>query len=254
MEAGPSHERRRLIGCLFAWQGTGLGRARGPALTVSEPAIAMGSERETLARLLLGRPFDVAPHLLGRLLSVGTGPLARSGRIVEVEAYEGPDDPASHAFRGPTDRNRIMFGPSGKLYVYQSYGVHWCANIVCGPVEEPGAVLIRAVEPVDGMDAMWVDRPSARRVVDLASGPGKLCAALGVGRGHNGADLLSPAAAVRLGAGQVLEADQVVAGPRIGISRATERLWRFAESGNPHVSRPRPPRGGSVAVAKWISK
>lgn len=198
-----------------------------------------------LAARLAGRPLDVAPGLLGALLVViGPGADRRAGRIVEVEAYEGSDDPASHAHRGPTDRNRVMFGPAGRLYVYRSYGIHWCANIVCGPEGSPGAVLVRAVEPVEGVDQMWSDRPKARVETDLGSGPGKLCAALGITGDHDGTDLLAPISAVRLQPGRPLEATEIVTGPRVGISKAVERPWRMAQAGNPHVSRPRPPGWG----------
>lgn len=192
----------------------------------------------------------IAPGLLGLLLVCGD----RVGRIVEVEAYEGADDPASHAYRGPTPRNGVMFGPHGHLYVYRSYGMHWCANVVCGPAGEASAVLLRAVEPVAGIDAMWADRPRARRETDLGSGPGKLCAALGIDARHDGADLLDPASPVRLALPDALpeavavgsdpepaSEAVVLCGPRVGITRAVERPWRFALAGNAHVSRPRPP-------------
>ena len=194
--------------------------------------------------------------VLGRPCARGCGPGTargraceagdRAGTIVEVEAYEGADDAASHAHRGPTDRNRVMFGPPARLYVYRIYGIHWCANVVCGPEDSPGAVLIRAIEPVDGIDAMWADRPKATRPLDLGSGPGKLCAALGIDGTHNGVDLLDRSAPVRLGPGWTPARDAVVAGPRIGISKATERPWRFAVAGNGNVSRPRPPGFGPV--------
>jgi DNA-3-methyladenine glycosylase len=167
--------------------------------------------------------------------------------IVEVEAYEGADDPASHAHGGLTERNRVMFGPPGHLYVYRSYGIHWCANVSCGPDGTASAVLIRAVEPTVGVDRMWADRPRARRPTDLASGPGKLCAALGIGGHHDGADLLHPAAPVVLevapGAIDSLApaatVRAVLCGPRVGISRAVDRPWRFALADSSHVSRPR---------------
>ena len=193
-----------------------------------------------LVAVLARPPREAAPLLLGTELVVGR----RVGRIVEVEAYEGANDAASHAHRGPTDRNRVMFGEPGRLYVYRSYGIHWCANVVCG--SEPGAVLIRAVEPLAGIDEMWPERPKARRHTDLASGPGKLCAALGIDGGHNGVELLAEAAPVALVPGPAVDPDRVVAGPRIGISKATERHWRFAERDNPHVSRPRPPGFGPL--------
>ncbi|MDH4364972.1 MAG: DNA-3-methyladenine glycosylase [Acidimicrobiia bacterium] len=187
---------------------------------------------------LAGRSSEIAPRLLGLFVVCGD----RAGRIVEVEAYEGADDPASHAYRGPTPRNGVMFGPHGHLYVYRSYGMHWCANVVCGPTGEASAVLLRAVEPVAGIEAMWADRPRARRSSDLGSGPGKLCAALGIDGSHNGADLLDPLSPVRLARPPAGGAPgrAVVAGPRIGISRAVERPWRYALAGNAHVSRPRP--------------
>ncbi len=194
--------------------------------------------------MLALRPLHAAPALLGAVLEVTSGPDRRSGRIVEVEAYEAADDPASHAYRGRTPRNGVMFGPAGHLYVYRSYGIHWCANIVCGPIGEAGAVLIRALEPLDGVEEMWPDRPKARTSTDLASGPGKLCAALGIGGEHDGVDLLAGDGPVRLLTGTPVEPAGVVDGPRIGITRAVERPWRFAIAGNPHVSRPRPPGFG----------
>ncbi len=199
----------------------------------NDPDVDLGS-------LLLGRPSEIAPRLLGATIVVGR----RAGRIVEVEAYEGPDDPASHAYSGPTPRNQTMFGPAGHLYVYRSYGIHWCANIVCGPPGTAGAALVRAVEPTRGEAAMWADRPKAKRETDLASGPGKLCAALGIGGEHDGVDLLSARSPVRLQAGSPLERRDVAVGVRIGITKAADRPWRFAEVGNRHVSRPHPPGGG----------
>lgn len=207
----------------------------------------MATERRTsisstdLARLLMDNHVtEIAPQLLGLRLTSGR----RSGRIVEVEAYAGSADPASHAFRGPTPRTEVMFGPPGRLYVYRSYGVHWCANIVCRPDGEASAVLLRAIEPIDGIEAMWSDRPKARRETDLGSGPGKLCAALGIDHGHNGADLLDPTSPVRLTSSDPDHADErfaIANGPRIGITKAVDRPWRYAIAGNPHVSRPHPP-------------
>ncbi len=189
-----------------------------------------------LGRLLAGRASVVAPRLLGLVVTVGE----RSGRIVEVEAYEGAGDPASHAFGGPTARTEVMFGPPGRLYVYRSYGVHWCANIVCHPDGVAGAVLLRAVEPLTGVEGMRVDRPRAKRDRDLASGPGKLCAALGITSEHNGVDVLDDSAPVvlRMPDDHRVPIDTDVAiGPRIGISRAVDRPWRFGLADNPHLSR-----------------
>ncbi len=180
----------------------------------------------------------IAPRLLGCTLRHGE----RAGIIVEVEAYEGTDDAASHAFRGPTPRSAVMFERAGLLYVYRIYGMHWCANVVCGPEGTGSALLIRALEPTAGVDAMWPDRPKAKRPIDLASGPGKLCAALAVDGDHYGVDLLDPASAVRLEPGTAPAVDDVAIGPRVGITKAMERPWRFAVVDNPHVSRPRPRR------------
>ncbi|HEX3946151.1 MAG TPA: DNA-3-methyladenine glycosylase [Acidimicrobiales bacterium] len=188
-----------------------------------------------------------APWLLNKLLARGD----RVGRIVEVEAYRGADDPASHAFRGPTARNGVMFGPAGHLYVYFSYGMHWCANIVCGDQGTAQAVLVRALAPVAGLEAMWAARPVARRPSDLASGPAKLCQALGITGADSGADLLGPGP-VRLLSDGALPPEDPGQGPRIGITAAADRPWRWWVTGDPHVSRPRPLRslpGGGAATA-----
>ena len=156
------------------------------------------------------------------------------GVLVEVEAY-APDDPASHAFRGRTQRNRTMFGPAGHLYVYRSYGVHWCANIVCAQDGIGAAVLLRALEPTRG-----VDRMRERRGLDdprlLAAGPGRLTQALGITGADDGLDLLRPPFVLQPPAAPV----DVVASPRVGISRAAERPWRYSLAGSSFVSRPRP--------------
>jgi DNA-3-methyladenine glycosylase len=156
-------------------------------------------------------------------------------RLTEVEAYSGEgEDPASHAHRGPTPRAAIMFGPPGRLYVYFSYGVHWCANVVVGPDGRASAVLLRAGEVVVGEDLAGVRRPAARAARDLARGPARLTQALAIGPDDRGADLLDPASSVRLHHG-VPPAD-VSAGPRVGISVATELPWRFWDTGAPSVS------------------
>jgi DNA-3-methyladenine glycosylase len=171
---------------------------------------------------------EVAPELIGATLLVdGVG-----GRIVEVEAYD-QEDPASHGYRGRTARNVAMFGPPGHAYVYRSYGIHWCLNLVCEEEGSASAVLIRALEPTHGLDAM-----RARRGLDdprlLASGPGRLCQALGVTRELDGLPLDRPPFEIR-GRDRDVE---VLAGPRVGITRAAELPWRYAEAGSRFVSRP----------------
>lgn len=196
-----------------------------------------GVAGRTLARPFFRRdPLELAPALLGKVLVAGE----RAGRIVEVEAYRGEDDPASHAYRGPTARNAVMFGPAGHLYVYRSYGLHWCANVVAGATGVAGAVLIRALEPVAGIEAMARDRPAARRPVDVANGPGKACQALGVHGGHDGIDLTRARSEVRLLDDGVAPPAVPTAGPRVGITVAVDRPWRFSVPGSPHRSRPVP--------------
>ena len=192
---------------------------------------------------LEGNPVALAPWLLNKVLVRGE----RAGRIVEVEAYHGANDAASHAYRGPTPRTTVMFGPPGYLYVYFTYGMHWCANVVCGPEGEAAAVLVRALEPTAGVAQMWEARPAARHERDLCNGPAKLCQALGITGDDNGADLLPR----RRRAGATPDPDVVRLvedgtppprrpgrGPRIGIREATERRWRFWVPGSPSVSRP----------------
>jgi DNA-3-methyladenine glycosylase len=179
-------------------------------------------------------PCLLAPRLLNKLLVRGT----RIGRVVEVEAYAGGHDPASHAFRGETARNSTMFGPPGHLYVYFTYGMHWCANVVCGEPGEGVAVLLRALAPEAGLDQMRRARPRARRDRDLCSGPAKLCQALGISGSLNGADLAAGSQGVWIaddGRPPPLDPGR---GPRIGISVATERPWRWWVEGEQSVSRP----------------
>jgi len=170
---------------------------------------------------------EVAPDLIGvTLLVEGVG-----GRIVEVEAYD-QEDPASHGFRGRTARNAAMFGPPGHAYVYRSYGVHWCLNLVCGAEGVPEAALVRALEPTAGIAA----QRRRRGVADLralCSGPGKLCQALGITREQDGRPLDRPPFRLEPRA----EAPEIVTAPRIGITRAAELSWRYLEAGSRYVSR-----------------
>lgn len=183
--------------------------------------------------LLAGDPLEVAPQLLNTLLVHGD----RIARIVEVEAYRGIEDPASHAYRGPTKRNAVMFGPPGRLYVYFTYGMHWCANVVCGPEGVAGAVLLRAAAPVAGLDAMWSARRAARTERDLCSGPAKLCQAMGLNRDHDGADLLIADRGVSLVTDGMSPPVRPGVGVRIGIRQAAEHPWRWWVPDDPNVSR-----------------
>jgi DNA-3-methyladenine glycosylase len=196
---------------------------------------------------LLGPVDVVAPALLGCWV-VTDRPAGRVAlRLTEVEAYSGAgEDPASHAHRGPTPRAEIMFGPPGRLYVYFSYGVHWCANVVVGPAGRGSAVLLRAGEVVVGEELARSRRPAARTARDLARGPARLTQALAIGPDDRGAELLTGGASVSLHRGDAPAS--ISAGPRVGISRATELPWRFWETGAPSVSVFRPggtPRGGA---------
>ncbi len=183
--------------------------------------------------LLAGDSWALAPLLLNKVLVHG----GRAGRIVEVEAYAGAADPASHAFRGRTARNATMFGPPGHLYVYFTYGMHFCANVVCGPEGEAAAVLLRGLTPLRGLDAMYTARgPAARTDRDLCNGPGKLCQALGIDRTFDGADLVTVDRGVELiDDGTAPPATPGVSG-RVGLSAAQEVPWRFYVSGAVGVS------------------
>jgi DNA-3-methyladenine glycosylase len=171
---------------------------------------------------------EVAPDLIGAtLLFAGVG-----GRIVEVEAYHHTD-PAAHSFRGPTARNAVMFGPPGYTYVYRSYGIHWCLNFVCEPQGSASAVLIRAIEPTVGLAAMRHRRGMADERL-LCAGPGRLCEALGITAAHNGLALDAPPFALFART----DAPDVVAGVRIGITKAAEKPWRYGERGSRFLSKP----------------
>jgi DNA-3-methyladenine glycosylase len=171
---------------------------------------------------------EVAPELIGAtLLFKGVG-----GVIVEVEAYHHTD-PAAHSFRGPTERNAIMFGPAGYAYVYRSYGIHWCLNLVC---KDASAVLIRALEPTHGLDTMASRRGIAEPRL-LAAGPGRLAQALGITSEHDGLPLDRPPFDL-----YAREEVEVEAGPRVGITKAVDKPWRYGEAGSKFLSRPIRPR------------
>ncbi len=173
----------------------------------------------SVARGLIGATFLVA----------GVG-----GVVVETEAY-APDDPASHSYRGRTTRNAAMFGPPGHLYVYRSYGIHWCANVVCSDEGTGAAVLLRALEPVRGIEEMR-SRRGLDEVTLLCAGPGRLCQALGISGEHDGLALDREPFLLR----QPTAPAEIVHGPRVGITRATERPWRYVLRSSRFVSRPRP--------------
>ena len=183
--------------------------------------------------ILAGIDFQAPSELVARQL-IGVTVLVGGvgGRIVETEAYDG-EDPASHAYSGPTERNFAMFGPPAHAYVYRSYGIHWCLNFVCMEEGHGAGVLIRALEPVTGLDTMR-ERRGTRDDWLLCSGPGKLCQALGVTRALNGASLA--AAPFELAPAPI--GIEVVSGPRIGISKAVDVPWRFGLAGSRYVSKP----------------
>jgi DNA-3-methyladenine glycosylase len=184
----------------------------------------------------LARPAaEVAPSLLGMQLVSDVSAQRVAIRITEVEAYQGADDPASHAFRGRTARTDVMFGPAGHLYCYFVYGMHWCANVVTGEPGDPGAVLVRAGVIVEGEQFARARNPAAVKAVKLASGPARLARALGLGAQHSGLDLLCDTAPVRL-ISATSNPGSYECGPRVGVSSAAEIAWRFWLPGEQSVS------------------
>jgi DNA-3-methyladenine glycosylase len=189
-----------------------------------------------LPRRFYARPaLDVARDLLGCSLSFRGPAGVMTGRIVEVEAYLGADDPASHAFRGPTPRNRSMFGPPGHAYVYFTYGMHYCVNVVTGIAGLPHAVLVRALQPTRGLKLWHAARPDLP-LERIASGPGRVCRALGLDRSHDGLDLTRSALTVHARP-RGYEPGPIRAGPRVGIRLAREAPYRLWLPGEPAVSR-----------------
>ncbi|MFC5264823.1 DNA-3-methyladenine glycosylase [Kribbella qitaiheensis] len=223
-------------------------------------------------RALLADPvLEVAPRLLGMVLRRTTDEGTVAVRLTEVEAYDGPNDPGSHAYRGETARNAVMFGPPGFLYVYFTYGMHFCMNVSAGPDGQPSAILFRAGEIVEGVELARKRRgqpdtpqvkfnqstgfnrpggvlpgkvPASSRVKadpdrDLARGPARLCVVLGIDRGANGSDLLDPGSPIQLLEGPGFEGEPST-GPRVGLREAADRPWRFWIPGDPTVSPYRP--------------
>ena len=229
--------------------------AADQAPEVPEEGPGLNGSLRPLSRRFFSRPSPVvAPDLLGRLLvrRAGSGETLVV-RIVETEAYQ-QDDPASHSFRGPTARNAVMFGRAGFLYVYFTYGMHFCMNVVTGREGEGSAVLFRAAEPLAGVGVM-----AARRGTDdprlLTSGPARLTEALGVSRVMNGEDLVA-GEDLWIAAGRRVPSDRVTVGPRVGIRSATGVPWRFSETGSPWVSRGRaglPGRRRGTTTARAVS-
>ncbi|WP_434992933.1 DNA-3-methyladenine glycosylase [Arthrobacter sp. Ld5] len=207
-----------------------------------------GTDPDTRARLG-GSALEVAPSLLGAHLTHGTDDGDVTVRITEVEAYLGPDDPGSHAFRGRTARNATMFGPAGHLYVYFTYGMHYCANIVCGEEGWATGLLLRAGEIVDGADLARERRSRPAKDLDLARGPARLAQALGLDRRNDGADVLAHPFRLVL---PEQPATAVLSGPRVGVSGIAgtgEYPWRFWLPEEPTVSRYRP---GKLPAARRV--
>ena len=188
----------------------------------------MPGRTDSLVEVLSGPVLDVAPRLLGAVLRHE----GVAVRLTEVEAYDGADDPGSHAYRGPTRRNQVMFGRAGRLYTYFTYGMHHCANVVCGPEGRASAVLLRAGEVVEGVE-LARERRGAHPDRDLARGPARLCSALALDLRHNGLDLTGGALVL----GPPADPARVSAGPRVGLRQAPDRPWRFWLTGEPTVSR-----------------
>jgi len=219
--------------------------------------------------LLSGQVLDVAPKLLGMVLRSTSDEGTVAVRLTEVEAYDGPNDPGSHAYRGETPRNAVMFGPAGFLYVYFTYGMHFCMNVSVGPDGQPSAILLRAGEIVEGIDLARarrgqpdtqkvafnqarpgvrsagvrqgpvVKRPNGNPDRDLARGPARMCVALGIGRDHNGVELLAKGSTVQLLPGPGFDGEPST-GPRVGLREAADWNWRFWIPGDPTVSPYRP--------------
>lgn len=193
------------------------------------------ANRKVLPKQFYLQPtLDVARQLIGKLFEHRSNDGVISGRIVEVEAYH-ETEPASHTYRGRTGRNEVMFRDGGYLYVYFTYGMHYCMNVVTEGSGTGAAVLIRAVEPLDGLEWIIRNRGDRHTLHNLTNGPAKVCEAFGIDRSHNGLPLSGPA--VRILETPAVPSSQIEISRRIGISRATELEWRFALKDNPFVSR-----------------
>jgi DNA-3-methyladenine glycosylase len=196
------------------------------------------SEQVPLDRSFFDRPvLDIAPDLLGRTLVRTTPDGDITLRLTEVEAYDGPNDPGSHAYRGRTERNAVMFGPPGHTYVYFTYGMWFCLNLVCGPEGTAAGVLLRGGEIITGADLARKHRPTSRKDSDLAQGPARLATALAVDRALNGADACAPGGPLRILTGTPPAPGAVRTGPRTGVGGAgADHPWRYWIDGDPTVS------------------
>ena len=216
--------------------------------------VALRAQTRLTRKFFARDPLVVARDLIGREIVAGSGPGRVVVRLSEVEAYAGADDPASHAYRGQTARTAVMFGPAGFLYVYFVYGMHWCANVVTGATGPASAVLLRAGRVTSGTEAARQRRPKAIPEA-LARGPAALTGALGITGADNCLDLCKPGARIHLRAGTPAQ-ELVRTGPRVGVSAAGDRPWRFFRADDPSVSRyragtrrgPVPPRNGPAPV------
>jgi DNA-3-methyladenine glycosylase len=208
-----------------------------------------GSPDDRWPGRLAGPALEVAPTLLGSVLRHETPAGTVAVRLTEVEAYAGADDPGSHAYRGPTRRNDVMFGPAGHLYVYFTYGMHYCCNVVVGTEGTAAAVLLRAGEVVEGLEVARARRPKSSER-DLARGPARLCSTLGIDREHNGTDLSCGPLTLTLDEAPAPET--VRSGPRVGLREAADNPWRFWLEGEPTVStyRPAAPRRARASTMR----
>jgi DNA-3-methyladenine glycosylase len=213
---------------------------------------------QLLPREFFERPsVEVAPDLLGCVISHSTAAGLVAVMLVEVEAYAGEADPASHAFRGRTARNAVMYGPPGHAYVYFTYGMHFCVNLVCQAAGHASAVLLRAGRVIEGVPLARARRSGAARQprdVDLARGPARLCEALGIDRSHDGADVVDHSSPLRVLAPRApVRAAGISRGPRVGVSRAADVAWRFWITAEPAVSPYRAHTPRKRAVAKPVT-
>lgn len=197
-------------------------------------------DKKLSRQFYLEDPVKLAPKILGKIVHRKIGNTYFSGKIVEVEAYRGKDDPAAHSYNGKTKRTEVMFFEGGYLYVYFTYGMHYCANIVCGKVNEGAAVLIRAVEPLNYIEELSLNRfgkneITGRDKINLTNGPAKFCKAFDITKNENGSDLSNET--IFLSGGTVTKISDIIQTTRVGITKAKDLPWRFYIKNNPYISR-----------------